>query len=97
LGLDGGRGLAGRQLQQERPVAAAPLEERVCVAAFGRVVQVVLPRRNLGQQVPVAASDVLARLRLGDQVGERIPGGDVWAVDVAAVAPLPAAAVAGVG
>lgn len=79
----------GVELQQEGPIAGAPLEDRFCVAPLGGEVEVVLARGDLGQEVaPTAANDLLA-LRFCDQPGERVSRRDVRQWPALGGAPLP--------
>ena len=64
LPLDGRCGPLRVELEEEGPVARAPLEEWVWVATLLGEVEVVITRRDLGQQVSEPASDLLAVLGL---------------------------------
>ena len=60
----------GMQLQEEAPVAAAPLELRVRMSALLREVEVVLARRNLAKRIGVGAVNDLLGLRRIVEVAE---------------------------
>ena len=72
LGLDRRRRARRVQLEQEGPVARAPLEQRLGVTRALGVVQVVAPRGDRGEQVPVFAVDPLLGLRPRAQTGKRL-------------------------
>src|SRR5215469_16950193 len=55
------------ELQKERPVTAAPLEQRLGVAALGGVMQIVLARGDVWQQTRVLAPQYFTWLRLSLQ------------------------------
>lgn len=63
--------------------------------ALGRVVKIVLTRRNFRKKVAVAAAYRLSRLWFGNKIFERIACRDVRLFAIAALASLPAPTVAG--
>ena len=97
LGLDR-RGRAARvELQQEGPIAATPVEDRVGVAALSGEVQIVVAGRDLGQEVLPLAADHLLWLEGGLEPRKRLADGDVRPLDIPGGPALPFAAVRRLG
>jgi hypothetical protein len=77
LGLDRGAGSLRVELQQERPIAAPPLENGVRMPPLRRVVKVVFTGWYVWEQVAPLPSNDLLGLRQCPQPSERLPGRDV--------------------
>src|SRR5262249_30321625 len=74
LPMDRRRWASRIELEQERPGAGAPREERVRMARVRRVVQVVPARRDLGEQMAPLAVDGLFGLWIGREIRQRVAG-----------------------